>query len=145
MSLRFFYFSFKCTTYDQCMQKDFETWNKKKQEINSRDVTILFHEREVRWCSLGVNIGYEQDGKHEQFERPVLILRKFNRDTALVAPITSRIKNNKYYLVIKREGKLYSVIISQIRLISSKRFLRYMYTLDKGTFDTIISHIKDML
>ncbi len=127
------------------MEKDFDGWNSKKNEIHLREVTIFFHEREVRWCSLGLNIGYEQDGKHENFERPVLILKKFNRQTALVVPITSRIKDNKYYICFKKDDELYSVIISQIKLISSKRLLRYMYKMDDKTFQCILQRVKEMI
>ncbi|MBU2219125.1 hypothetical protein KKG15_01365 [Patescibacteria group bacterium] len=41
-------------------EKDFDAWNIQKKKIHSRDEKILFHEREIWWCSLGVNIGFEQ-------------------------------------------------------------------------------------
>jgi DDE superfamily endonuclease len=37
--------------------------------------------------------------KHDDFERPVLILRKFNRDAVLVVPLTSRPKENPYHAI----------------------------------------------
>lgn len=57
------------------MEKNFDKWNGEKKRVNIRDENTLFHEREVWWCSLGVNIGFEQDGKNDIFERPVLIIR----------------------------------------------------------------------
>ena len=44
------------------MKKDFDSWNEKKKILNNNDVSF-YHEREVWWCSLGVNVGYEQNGK----------------------------------------------------------------------------------
>lgn len=106
----------------------------------------FIHAREVWWCSLGLNIGFEEDGKNELFERPVLILRKFNNDVVLVIPITSQVKQNKYHICFQHEDKNYSVIISQIRLISTKRLQRYMYRIsDESTFRQIREAVKKMI
>ena len=65
------------------MQKDFDTWNKEKKIINTREDTsqIFFKEHEIWWSSLGLNVSYEQDGKGQGFLRPVLVLKTFNPDT----------------------------------------------------------------
>ena len=34
--------------------KDFDKWNELKKKLHVRDERILFHEREIWWCSLGV-------------------------------------------------------------------------------------------
>ena len=49
------------------------------------------------WCALGINVGVETDGKHGNFERPVLVLMKFNKDAVLVVPLSSNAKRNPYY------------------------------------------------
>ncbi len=41
------------------MKKDFRRWTTKKEVLNDTEGTALFHEREVWWCALGVNIGFE--------------------------------------------------------------------------------------
>lgn len=103
--------------------KEFDLWNKKKKEIEQSDVQRLCREREVWWCALGVNIGSEQDGKNEFFERPVLILKRYSMDLILVLPITSTEKDNVYYVKIK-SVMASSVILSQVRAIDNKRLLR---------------------
>lgn len=127
------------------MQKDFDNWNSKKKELNTSNFHAFIHMREVWWCSLGLNIGFEEDGKNELFERPVLILRKFNNDIVLIVPITSQVKENKYHVGFQHEDKKYSVIISQIRLISTKRLQRRMYRMSRGTFNKIKDSIRSML
>jgi mRNA interferase MazF len=103
--------------------KEFDLWNAKKKEIKQSNVERLCREREVWWCALGVNIGLEQDGRNELFERPVLILKRYNKDLILILPITSTEKDNIYY--VKISGVMTSsVILSQIRSIDSKRLLR---------------------
>jgi mRNA interferase MazF len=76
--------------------KYFDRWNEqKKVRESSKEVSLVFHEREIWWCSIGVNIGDGEDGKNELFERPVPILKKFNRKIALVLPMSKRVKENK--------------------------------------------------
>lgn len=57
--------------------KDFDTWSKEKKTLEQEGHdSLVFHEREIWWCSIGINVGDEQDGKNERFERPVLVLKK---------------------------------------------------------------------
>ncbi len=97
------------------------------------------HEREVWWCALGVNVGVEADGKHDNFERPVLVIRKFNTDAVLVVPLTSRVKKNPYHALFRHDGETFSAVVSQIRLVSTKRLLRRLYRMDSSIFDKIQS------
>jgi len=122
------------------MEKDFDRWNEIKKSINDRENTPFFHEREVWWCSLGLNIGYEQDGG-EKFERPVLVVKKFNTDVLWILPLTMSEKRNKYYFSIpNREGS--AIVLSQLRLISAKRLERLMYKLSKGQFKKILAEVQ---
>lgn len=68
----------KC--YNLEMKKDFLHWHNKKENINEKDKRAYFHEREVWWCSIGANVGYEQDGKGNDFTRPVLIIKGFSKE-----------------------------------------------------------------
>ena len=76
-------------------------------------------------------------GKNEDFERPVLVLRKFNRDSVLAVPLSSRVKDNPYHVQFQHKGETAAAVISQIRLVSTKRLLRRMYRMDSGIFRTI--------
>ena len=64
--------------------KNFDDWNKKKKQLDSTSPKVYFHEREAWWCSLGINIGFEQDGKSDKFSRPVVILKTYSINAALV-------------------------------------------------------------
>ena len=127
--------------------KDFDKWNKIKKKINHKDDYLPFyHERQIRWCRFGVNIGYEQDGTGSGFSRPVLILKGFNRHTCLVVPLTTSTKSGEYNIPIgiidEQEA---SVIISQLRLVDVRRLYKYVATLDKEVFKEIQKAVKDML
>ena len=126
-------------------QKNFDEWNLHKKKIQETKFSEFVHEREVWWAAIGVNLGFEQDGKHQLFERPVLVLKKFNRDMALIIPLSTKLKNKPYCISFKHKDEEYSALISQIRLISTKRLLRKIYIMDERIFEVIRKEVKDML
>jgi mRNA interferase MazF len=72
------------------MDLEFDEWNNIKKDINNKKTNknLFFHEREVWWVNLGKNIGVEANGKNEIFERPVLIIKKFNSEMIWALPVT---------------------------------------------------------
>ena len=98
---------------------------------------IFFREKEVWWIALGVNVGFEQDGKGEEFRRPVLILKKFNKYLVLAVPITTKVKkDNKYYISCSVAGDAIPrmAIISQVRPIDTKRFIDKLGVADDDSY-----------
>lgn len=126
-------------------EKDFDAWNKRKKQLHKSTFNDYIHAREVWWCALGVNIGVEADGKHENFERPVLVIRKFNQDSVLIVPLTSRSKQNPYHISFTHEGEEFSAVISQMRLISTNRLLRWIYKMDTNIFKMIQASICEVV
>lgn len=124
------------------INKDFDSWNilKKSLHESSRNKP-QFNEGDIWWCSLGINIGNEQDGKNELFERPVLVLIKFNESIALVVSLTSRIRNSLYYLPLRN----HSVILSQVRLVSIKRFQRFVIMISPDELMYVKKRIASMI
>lgn len=127
------------------MQKDFDGWNIIKKQVNETIFSDYIHEREVWWCSLGVNIGFEEDGKNVSFERPVLILKKFSKEVVLIVPLSTKVKNHPYHFPHLHDGQEYSALLSQIRVISTKRLLRMIYRMDEQIFDIIKQTAREML
>jgi mRNA-degrading endonuclease toxin of MazEF toxin-antitoxin module len=106
------------------MEKDYDNWNNQKKKLSELD-RIYFHKGEVWFTSIGKNIGDEEDGKNSNFERPVLITRKFNNNIFLGVPLTSQEKEGKYYhKLISFEKSV--IILSQVRLFDAKRLLRFV-------------------
>jgi mRNA interferase MazF len=117
------------------MKKDFVNWHKKKENIDNKNDRVYFHEREVWWCRIGVNVGYEQDGKGNNFTRPVLIIKGFSKEVFLCVPITTKEKSGKYYYNIDLGDNMQrKIIMSQIRLLDSKRLQEKIITINKGEF-----------
>ena len=45
------------------MKRNYVAWYKLKAEIEHKREAPEFSERDVWWCSIGANIGFEEDGK----------------------------------------------------------------------------------
>jgi mRNA interferase MazF len=128
------------------MNKDFWSWHSKKEFLNSLETRPFFHEREVWYCHMGVNVGSEQDGKGLTFVRPVIIIKKFNNEIFWAIPLTSAIKKTEYYFIACFDGhRASSAILSQIRLIDAKRLSHKIHTLPHGDFLYLKKKLKALL
>ena len=74
--------------------KDFVNWHKVKKSIDEKEKRINFQIRDVFFCSIGENVGFEQDGRGEEFLRPVVVVKKFNNEVFLGVPLTHTNKKN---------------------------------------------------
>jgi len=121
------------------MKKDYAEWHSRKTEIEHLGETrLFFHEREVWWCSIGHNVGFEQDGKGEKFARPVLVFKKFNKEVFWALPISTRIKKSKFYTPINIDDNIERVaIISQLRLIDAKRLVDKIGVISEANYKDI--------
>ena len=105
----------------------------------------MFKERDIWWVSVGVNVGYEEDGKHEKYLRPVLVLRKFNRDLFLGVPMSTKLKENPYYVKVTVKNQAVSVLISQIRAFSAKRIEDKLAEIDSNDFKKVRYEVTKMI
>jgi mRNA interferase MazF len=126
--------------------KNFDQWNDKKKSLDENPGNnFYFSEREIWWASLGVNIGREIDGKDEDYARPVLIIRKFSTDTLWIIPMTSSIKSGTYFHTIKIGNGMRTLVLLQLKMISSKRLLRGLHKIERDELNIIIGKIKTLL
>ena len=127
------------------MQKDFDSWNIIKKQIDSNETEIFCNKREVWWCSFGLNVGSELCGKNEFFERPVIVLKVFNKNTIKVIPLTSKAKIGKYYFEVDFNNIKSYASLSQVKTISTKRLSRKMGRLNNKQFLDLINFYKNSL
>ncbi len=127
--------------------ESFEIWNKKKQEMHFGKPTRSFPKiRDVWIASVGKNIGYEQNGKGSDFLRPVLIIKKFNRNMVWVVPLTSMQKSlDFYYNYVDNNSNQVAAVLAQLKLLSTKRLYRKSYVLKEKEFSHVIQRLKNML
>ena len=130
------------------MQKDYDYWNKLKKEIElNNDVLDKFpKEKEVWMSSVGKNIGYEQNGSGENFQRPILVIKKFNNQMFWVVPLSTKQKYIDFYFnYTDPNGQKVSLVLAQMRLISIKRFNRKMYDVSDFVFIEIKERLRCFL
>jgi len=106
--------------------KNFEEWHRFEINIENDRAAPFFRECEIWWCSLGMNIGFEEDGKNKFFEQPILVFHKFNKDMLWGLSMSSKEKSGKNNYPILFLGQKRTVLLSQMRILSSKRLIRRM-------------------
>lgn len=131
------------------MEKDFDKWNGLKKKIDTREDVeeneIFIKNRQIWWCSIGLNVGSEQNGHGEVFERPVLVLRKYTAETFLGVPLTSKKKDGNYYFKLEPYSGVSSyVILSQAKVIDRKRVRRMIYEISYQEYQKIIEQYKKL-
>ncbi len=127
------------------MVKYFIDWIITKIIIDKSENVALINEGEVYWCSLGENIGFEQNGKGEDFRRPVLILKKFNNSIFWGVPLSTKNKDNKYYVKVLLKDLEQSALISQLRILDTKRLDKKIGYISKIDHIKIILKVVDIL
>ena len=78
----------------------YNKWNNIKKDISNKENNLIFKNREIFWLQLGCNIGFETNGKGDEFLRPILVLRKFSKDSFL-GKCLHKINVIHYFRVIK--------------------------------------------
>src|SRR3989344_261479 len=127
------------------MNKDFKEWHTEKSDLHENKVRAFFHEREVWFASIGMNIGFEQDGRGDQFLRPVIILKKFNNEALWCIPLTKNQKKGKYYFMFSFGREASTAILSQIRLLDCKRLKYKIGDMTIKDFGEVQEKLKQLL
>ena len=132
-------------------KKDFKKWHDQKSSVDCIEKRPFFHEKEIWLCHLGINVGFEQDGKGDDFLRPIVIIRKFNNEIFWALPLTKLSKKinkkaERYYFkfsFIKNTESF--AILSQIRLIDARRLSNFIGTISETDFLQLIEKLKALL
>ncbi len=127
------------------MKKDFDLWNIKKKSIDISDSGFLFHEGEIWWCMVGVNIGEESCGKGNLFMRPVFILRKLSRKNFIGIPVSTKTKIGTWFVSVLVNNMTQTFLLYQMRMFSSNRLQRRLVNVPRSDVIKIKEKIKSLL
>ncbi|MBI4458333.1 type II toxin-antitoxin system PemK/MazF family toxin [Candidatus Uhrbacteria bacterium] len=128
------------------------SWTKLKIRVNEKEGVKYIKERDIWWAHLGINVGHEQDGKNEIFERPVVIVSNFFGGNILWAvPMTSKPKDDGNYFFktsyTQPDGEPMTqyAVLPQLKAISSKRLIRKLRVMPQSEFNALIEQLKVLL
>lgn len=127
------------------MKKDFDEWNRVKKITHEKEKPRFYTVREVWWCSFGVNVGTEQDGKGERFLRPCVIVCAFGPNACLVVPLTT--SDKEHFLRVSVgivQGKSARANISQMRIVDTRRLVEKAGFLKKDLFLELKKRIREL-
>lgn len=118
--------------------KRFRAWHKLKYRIShNSDLPLGYKERDIWWLSLGHNVGVEEDGKGEMFNRPVLVVRGFSKYLFWGVPLSTTDKTGKYYHSFVVGGKVSTALLSQMRVFDTRRLISKYGMIGAKDFNTI--------
>jgi len=127
------------------MENNFNKWNEVKKQVHKKVNNVGFKEREIFWVRLGQNIGSEEYGKGNEFQRPVLIVRKLTRDIFFGVPLTSTLKDNDYFhsftYQTKKDVINNSAMILQLKTFDKNRLMTRIGMINKNDFEEIKNKI----
>jgi mRNA interferase MazF len=129
------------------VKKNYQRWTLVKSDINNNPSRPKgFKKREIWLCSVGENIGYENDGKGERFVRPILILKTHSNLSCHIVPLSTTEKRGYFYHPFDgHTGKTSVALLSQSRVIDSARLKRKIGKADRVDFEIIRGKIREVL
>jgi len=119
------------------MEKDFDKWNVKKKSTHYHAKQKFFLQREIWWCVFGVNIGREQDGGKDNFERPIVIIKRLSPDTLIAVPLSTKKRITRFQAIVTSGDLVNYGLLDQVRVIDSKRLLRKIGMVENSEFKEI--------
>lgn len=121
-------------------------WSELKQNLDATaNQPPYFNEGEAWWCSVGINIGSEINGKDNLYIRPVIILKKLSKDSFVGIPMTSKIKAGSWYISINFSGKISTANLAQIKTFNYRRLQDKYGQLDINTYLSLKARLKSLL
>jgi hypothetical protein len=129
------------------MERPYQAWHDQKTDIETHGARPYFYERQIWFCRLGANVGFEQDGRGAFFLRPVLFLKKFSRNTFWGVPLSTVCKGPPSYLFsfsFRKDMTSYA-LLSQLRLLDAKRLNYLSGKMTNKDFDVLKAKLRRLL
>jgi len=129
--------------------KLFDEWNKVKKIIHLKENIVGYKEREIFWIRLGQNVGSEEFGKGDEYQRPVVIVKKLTNNLFFAIPLTSKIKNGSYFYTFTfktKKNKVFTntAMILQLRTFDKKRLMGRIGTMPKNDFENLLEKVREI-
>ncbi len=131
------------------MQDNYDKWNRIKKQIHKENIILGYKNRDIFYMKMGENIGFEQNGKGENFVRPVVIIKGFNENMFFGVPLSTKIKDGKFYYTFEFKKQNTTIInnalLSQMKLFSTKRLLNKIGIINQDDFKNLKIKFKKLI
>lgn len=125
--------------------KKFNEWNEVKKRIDNKTKISIPKEREVYWTCIGENVGFEQNGKSKLFTRPVLVLKRFNKNIFFGIPLSTQIKEGNFFFIFTLNSSLSNALLVQGKLFDIKRLEKKIGMISKDEFIELKTRFRELL
>ena len=127
------------------MEKDFDSWNKLKKQLDKIESNNYIKEWDIFWCSIWLNIKSESLWKWEKFRRPVLVLKKLSYENYIIIPLSTKIKTWTWFKNYTIDWIEYTALLYQVKMMNIKRFYVRKSHMDYSNFLEIKKRLKQLL
>jgi mRNA interferase MazF len=127
-------------------QQNLEKWNTLKQITEENSKKVYFKERDIFWLKVGENIGFEQNGKGNKFQRPVLVVKKYTNDMFLGIPLSTTPRDGSFFFQFSfKDNDVSTALLVQQKLFSSKRCIKKIGKINKEDFKKLKQKLYDLI
>ncbi len=128
------------------MEEKYNNWNEVKKETEQNKKRVYFKERDIFWTRIGENIGFEQNGKGKEFQRPILVVRRYTNDMFLGIPLSTTLREGSFYFQFNfLDSKKSTALLVQHKLYSSKRLMKKIGMISQNDFDELKIKLNDLI
>ncbi len=126
--------------------KKFDEWNEVKKQVVTRSNIIQFKEREIYWASVGENVGFEQNGKGVDFARPVLIIKKLNKNLFFGVPLSTKSRTGSFFFEFELlPNQKSTALLVQAKVYDAKRLAKKIGMIKEEDFKLLKDDLKNLL
>jgi len=126
--------------------KKHDEWNSVKKNLEKKKSRIYYKEREIYWANIGENIGSEQNGKGDDFTRPLLIFKKFSNDIFFGIPLSTQVKEGNWFFEFSfKDEELSTALLVQSRLFDIKRLDKKIGKISVEDFSMLKIKFKELM
>ena len=123
-----------------------DEWNEIKKSTEQINDKLYFKERDIFWARLGQNIGFEQNGKGEEFTRPVVILKKYTKDMFLAIPLSTTSRDGTFFYQFSfLPNEISTALLVQNRHLSTKRLVKKLGKISEKDFQELKEKFKKLV
>ena len=127
-------------------KQNLEKWNTLKQITETSNKKVYFKERDIFWLKVGENIGFEQNGKGDKFQRPVLVVKRYTNDMFLGIPLSTTLRDGSFFFQFSfKEDEISTALLVQQRLFSSKRCIKKIGKINQEDFRKLKQKLYDLI